>query len=79
MEHDLFIPNCTADQAGNVEADGSPVDRWFYTPIEPVISDMREVLEEIDRGDYDGDRETVTELLDHLEFCRTHQLFIVVA
>jgi hypothetical protein len=79
MEHDLFVPNCTAERPGNVAADGSPIDRWFYTPIEPAIDDMREVLDEIDRGDYDGDRETVTELLGQLEFCRTHHLFIVVA
>lgn len=79
MEHDLFVPNCTAGEPGAVAAGGSPVDRWFYTPIEPAISDLREVLDEIDRGDYDGDRETVTELLEHLEFCRTHHLFIAVA
>lgn len=79
MDHDLFVPNCTADGPGNVTADGTPVDRWFYTPIEPAIAGMREVLEEIDRGDYDADREEVAELLEHLEFCRTHHLFIAVA
>ncbi|WP_327008858.1 hypothetical protein OHA72_17340 [Dactylosporangium sp. NBC_01737] len=79
MDHDLFIPNCTTDRAGNVEADGSPLDRWFYTPVEPVITGMHHVLDEIDSGDYDGDRETVVELLGHLDFCRTHHLFMVVA
>ncbi|MEV0128052.1 hypothetical protein AB0H83_06230 [Dactylosporangium sp. NPDC050688] len=45
----------------------------------PVAERLRELLDEIDRGDYDGDRETVTELLGHLEFCRRHDLFMVVA
>jgi hypothetical protein len=79
MEHDLFVPNCTAEEPGSVRAAGSPVDRWYYTPVEPALAGLRDTLEEIDRGDYDGDRETVTELLEQLEFCRTHHLFMVVA
>jgi hypothetical protein len=79
MDQDLFVPNCTADEPGTVASDGSPVDRWFFTPIEPAAADLRRTLDEIDSGNYDGDRETVTELLDHLEFCRTHHLFVVVA
>ncbi|MET7424638.1 hypothetical protein [Dactylosporangium sp. NPDC005555] len=79
MEHDLFVPNCTATGPGNVEAAGSPVDRWFYTPIEPVEEELRETLEQIASGDYDADPGTVTELLGRLEFCRTHHLLLVVA
>ncbi|MEU0555317.1 hypothetical protein [Dactylosporangium sp. NPDC006015] len=78
MDHDLFVPNCTAPEAGNVEAPGSPVDGWYYTPIEPVVSRMREVLAEIDRGDYDYAADDAAELLDQLEFCRTHDLMIAV-
>ncbi len=79
MDHDLFVPNCTAAGPGTVAADGSPVDRWFFTPVETAVAGLRDTLAEIDRGDYDGDRDTVTELLEHLEFCRTHHLFVAVA
>lgn len=79
MDHDLFVPNCTAAGPGSVAADGSPVGGWYYTPVEPVAERLRELLGEIDRGDDDGDRETVAELLGHLEFCRRHDLFMVVA
>jgi hypothetical protein len=79
LDHDLFVPNCTATEPGNVQAGGSPVDRWFYTPVEPALDGLRGTLAEIDNGNYDGDREAVTELLDELEFCRTHHLFMVVA
>ncbi|MDG6102192.1 hypothetical protein Daura_44315 [Dactylosporangium aurantiacum] len=79
MDHDLFVPNCTAAGPGSVAADGSPVDGWYYTPVEPVVERLRELLAEIDRGGYDGDPETVTELLERLEFCRRHDLFMVVA
>jgi hypothetical protein len=78
MDHDLFVPNSTAGEPGNVEADGSFVDGWFYTPIEPVVEGLGEALEQIERGDSEADPETVTRLRGWIEFCRTHHLFFVV-
>ncbi|GAA3199407.1 hypothetical protein ACFO1B_02765 [Dactylosporangium siamense] len=76
LDSDLHLPNCTAGEAGNVEADGLQVDGSYFTPIELTIAGLREAL--ADREDLEDREFLETEVLARLEFCRTHDLVFVV-
>lgn len=77
---DLFFPNCTATDAGSLEADGLPFDGWFYQSLDWTIGDMERVLrnweQEWDEGDH---RPAYEDLLDEVRFCREHHLILCIS
>jgi hypothetical protein len=76
LDYELHVPNCTAGEVSDVEADDAWFDGMSVAPIELTIDALRDRLacdEELE------DREFLeTYVLARLEFCRAHDLVFVV-
>lgn len=77
-DSDMFLPNCATD-SDQVHAPDSPFDRYWCQPLDLAVTNLERRFDEMDRGDFDADRDLMTMIRDQVRFCQRHQLILIIS